>query len=162
MKSVTFTVSPIGSVAVSRGRFRLKLSEEYTPALAELDGFSHVVVLWWCHRLDLAEYRSLTDCDQPYRRSPAKVGIFATRSPARPNPIATTAVAVSKIDRDEGTLHVPYIDAEDGTPILDIKPYHPSTDRIRQVSVPVWCSHWPQWYEDSADFDWEAEFVNAR
>jgi tRNA (Thr-GGU) A37 N-methylase len=51
---------------------------------------------------------------------------------------------------------------EDGTPILDLKPYQPAADRIRDVTVPAWCAHWPQWYEDSAIFDWEGEFVSAR
>jgi tRNA (Thr-GGU) A37 N-methylase len=66
------------------------------------------------------------------------------------------------VDVEKGLIVVPWIDAEDGTPILDIKPYHPSTDRIREVKMPRWCQHWPQWYEDSGEFDWSAEFVNAR
>jgi tRNA (Thr-GGU) A37 N-methylase len=71
-------------------------------------------------------------------------------------------VQVLALDAGAGIIRVPFIDAEDGTPILDLKPYHPCADRIRNVSVPQWCSHWPQWYEDSAHFDWQAEFVNAR
>ncbi len=62
----------------------------------------------------------------------------------------------------KGGIYVAYIDAEEGTPIIDIKPYHPATDRIRDVQVPEWCDHWPKWYEDSAEFDWQAEFVNAK
>ena len=71
-------------------------------------------------------------------------------------------MAVLHIDYERGVIHIPYIDAEDGTPILDIKPYHPCSDRVRDVTVPEWCGHWPKWYEDSASFDWAAEFVNAR
>jgi tRNA (Thr-GGU) A37 N-methylase len=71
-------------------------------------------------------------------------------------------VAVISVDVEKGLVIVPWIDAEDGTPILDIKPYHPSSDRIRDVTMPKWCQHWPQWYEDSGEFDWSAEFVNAR
>lgn len=59
-------------------------------------------------------------------------------------------------------IHIAFIDAEAGTPILDIKPYHPSVDRIRDVAVPAWCAYWPHWCGESATFDWEAEFVNAR
>jgi tRNA (Thr-GGU) A37 N-methylase len=66
------------------------------------------------------------------------------------------------VDLENGLVIVPWIDAEDGTPILDIKPYHPSSDRVRDVRMPEWCAHWPQSLEDSAAFDWEAEFVNAR
>jgi tRNA-Thr(GGU) m(6)t(6)A37 methyltransferase TsaA len=162
MTTETYNVTPIGRVSVKNGSFALRLDSRYVAGLRELDGFSHIVVLWWCHHLDAAEYRALTEFEQPYRKSPAKVGVFATRSPARPNPIAATAVGVLRIDHKEGIVHLPFIDAEDGSPVLDIKPYHPCTDRVRELSVPAWCSHWPQWYEDSGSFDWAAEFVNAR
>jgi tRNA (Thr-GGU) A37 N-methylase len=119
-------------------------------------------VLWWCHLADNEDTRRVTECDKPYKKAPEKVGIFATRSQARPNPIALTVVPVISIDHKTGTISVPFIDAEDNTPIIDIKPYHPATDRVKTVSVPKWCDHWPKWYEDSAEFDWEAEFVNAR
>ena len=79
----------------------------------------------------------------------------------RPNPICISTVSVLGVDIDKGLIVIPWMDAEDDTPILDIKPYHPSMDRIRDVLMPGWCSHWPQWYEDSAEFDWSAEFVNA-
>jgi hypothetical protein len=69
---------------------------------------------------------------------------------------------ILEIDHDSGAIVVPYIDAEDGTPVIDIKPYHPATDRVRDVSVPDWCSHWPKWHEDSAGFNWAAEFENVR
>lgn len=157
----TYTLTPIGRVSAKGGSFSLKLQKRYVPALRGLDGFSHVVVLWWCHGVDKEEYRGLTEFDRPYRKSPARIGVFATRSPARPNPIAATAVPVLEIDHESGVLEIPFIDAEDGSPLLDIKPYHPCTDRIKEVSVPAWCRHWPQWYEDSARFDWGAEFVTA-
>jgi tRNA-Thr(GGU) m(6)t(6)A37 methyltransferase TsaA len=147
---------------VNEGSFGVKLEERYAPALREMDGFSHVIVLWWCHHVDGQQYRRLTELEKPYKRSPAKVGVFATRSPVRPNPIAATAVAVLKVDHEAGIIQIPYIDAEHGSPVLDIKPYHPCADRIREVSVPEWCSHWPEWYEDSAQFDWSAEFVGAQ
>jgi len=162
MKPRAFAVSPAGYVRTGEGGFRLEILEDYRPALRGLEGFSHVNVLWWCHLADDEELRKVVECEQPYKTSPAVMGIFATRSPLRPNPIALTAVAVLGIDYDRGVIHIPYIDAEDGTPVLDSKPYHPSVDRIREVSVPEWCSHWPKWYEDSATFDWAAEFVNVQ
>jgi len=42
--------------------------------------------------------------------------------------------------------------------VIDIKPYHPAVDRVKNVSTPSWCSHWPQWYEESGDFNWTDEF----
>lgn len=162
MSNDQFTIDSIGRVTIDADGFALVIDEPYRPALIELGGFSHVNVLWWCHLLDEAVYREMTIAERPYRNAPAQVGIFATRSPARPNPIALSAVPVMSIDVDAGILRVPWIDAEDGTPILDLKPYHPAVDRIREVSTPTWCADWPQWYEDSATFDWGSVFENAQ
>lgn len=74
------------------------------------------------------------------------------------NPIALTAVQVIHIDHEKGILQLAYIDADDGTPVLDIKPYTPSIDRIEKPEVPEWCRHWPMSAEESGDFDWSAEF----
>lgn len=157
-----YKLVPIGYVRVGEGGFCLEIASDYRPALRGLEGFSHINVLWWGHLCDSEEHRKITHCETPYKTAPATMGIFATRSPLRPNPIALTPVAILNIEYDTGIISIPYIDAEDGSPILDIKPYHPAVDRIRDVSVPDWCSHWPAWYEDSATFDWAAEFVNAR
>ena len=162
MSREEFVIRPVGHVRTGKDGAQLEVEAEYRPALRGLAGFSHVLVLWWCHLTDDEGCRTITEWEQPYRGAPPVMGIFATRSPLRPNPIALTAVAVQEIDFERGVIHVPYIDAEDSTPILDIKPYHPSADRVRDVAVPAWCAHWPQWYEDSAIFDWEAEFVTAR
>ena len=58
------------------------------------------------------------------------MGIFATRAPLRPNPIALSTAEVLDIDQANGILRLAYIDALDGTPVLDIKPYTPSLDRV--------------------------------
>lgn len=157
-----FTVSPIGHVHAGQDGFYLELRPDVVPALRGLDGFSHIQVLWWCHLCADDEYREIMQWDQPYKHGPTPMGVLATRSPLRPNPIALTAVAVLHVDYATGRIDIPYIDAEDGTPVLDIKPYHPSADRVRDASVPAWCRHWPQCVEDSAAFDWSAEFVEAR
>jgi tRNA (adenine37-N6)-methyltransferase len=157
-----FKLTQIGTVHAGESGFVLEISPEYRAALNGLDGFSHLNVLWWFHLLDAPQYRTVTECPQPYKHAPETLGIFATRSPVRPNPLALSVVPVLGIEREKGLIYVAYLDAEEGTPILDIKPYHPSTDRVREVQVPAWSAHWPQWYEDSAGFDWEAEFVNAR
>ena len=162
MKQNAMTLKSIGHIRAQDGNIFLELESGYIPALKELDGFSHVQVLWWASQCDTEEARTLVECEQPYKQAPEKIGVFATRSPARPNPIALTPVAIIQIDHVQGKIVIPFIDAEDGTPILDLKPYHPAIDRIREVKVPQWCAHWPQWYEDSASFDWADEFVNAQ
>ena len=154
-----YELRPIGRVDHSGDGPVLRIDAPYRPALEGLAGFGHAVVLFWCHLVDSDEARSLTTCDRPYTKGPERLGIFATRSPARPNPIAITPVSVLRVDLNEGTIDVPFIDAEDGTPILDLKPYTPSIDRIRDVRTPDWCAHWPAWQEDSASFDWASEFT---
>ncbi len=155
-------LSAIGQVHAADGGFSLVLNKALIPALGGLNGFSYLNVLWWANLFDNEDGRSVLTFEKLYTNAPDILGIFATRSPVRPNPICLSVVSVSHIDYDNGIISIPYIDAEDGSPILDIKPYHPATDRVKEPSVPDWCSHWPQWLEDSAVFDWEAEFVNAR
>lgn len=157
-----FKLAAIGQVQVAEDGFCLVLDEAYRPALTGLEGFSCLNVLWWANLLDTEEHRAVLTCAKPYKHGPATLGIFATRSPLRPNPIGLSVVSVLHIDDNEGKIYIPYIDAEAGTPILDLKPYHPAADRVKAVAVPAWCRHWPQWLEDSARFDWGAEFENAQ
>jgi|JFJP01.1.fsa_nt_gi tRNA-Thr(GGU) m(6)t(6)A37 methyltransferase TsaA len=161
MSEKEYKLSPVGKVQAGPDGYVLKIFPKYRTALNGLDGFGHINVIWWSHYLDTAEYRRITESEQPYVHGPSSLGIFATRSPVRPNPICISTVAVLGVDIDKGLVIVPWMDAEDDTPILDIKPYHPSNDRVRDVHMPGWCRHWPQWYEDSAEFDWSSEFVNA-
>jgi tRNA-Thr(GGU) m(6)t(6)A37 methyltransferase TsaA len=156
MKS--YTVHPIGTIRYDGDSPVLQLTERYAPALQELEGFSHINVLWWCNKCDDEEARSILEVPSPYRKAPEVMGIFATRAPMRPNPVALTAAQVITIDHEAGSIRLAYIDAEDGTPVLDIKPYTPSIDRIEKPEVPTWCSHWPKSAETSGDFDWAGEF----
>ena len=162
MSDQTFQLRSIGRVIAGEDGYALVIDEPYREALTGLDGFSHLNVLCWFHLFDQREYRGITVAERPYRDAPERLGIFATRSPIRPNPIALTAVPALSIKVAEGLVRIPFIDAEPGTPVLDIKPYHPAVDRIREVSVPEWCAGWPEWYEDSMTFDWGAVFENAR
>ncbi len=157
-----YKLTQIGTVHAGENGFALEIFPEYRAALNGLDGFSHINVLWWFHLLDTPQYRAVTECPKPYQHAPDVLGIFATRSPVRPNPLALSVSQVVGLEREKGLIYLAYLDAEDGTPILDIKPYLPCTDRVRDFQVPAWSAHWPQWYEDSAEFDWAAEFVNAR
>jgi tRNA (adenine37-N6)-methyltransferase len=93
----------------------LEILPEFEAGLADIEGFSHLFVLWHFHRAqdyDLVGKPPIDD--RPH-------GVFATRSPRRPNPIGLTAVAL--LHREGGRLHVRGVDMLDGTPILDIKPY---------------------------------------
>ncbi len=136
----------------------IRLQPEYIPALQALEGFSHLNILWWFSDFDNAQARRTLETQQPYKQAPATMGIFATRSPIRPNPIALTTAEVLDVDYKSGVIQVAYIDANDNTPGLDIKPYTPSLDRVEAPAVPEWCCHWPKSVESSGDFDWEGEF----
>lgn len=57
-----------------------------------------------------------------------------------------------------GIIGLAYIDADNGTPVIDIKPYTPSLERVENPSLPEWCSNWPNNVEESGDFDWSTVF----
>ncbi len=139
------------------GEYRIEVIPRLRDGLAGLEDFGHVVVLWFA---DTTSHIAVDEWmfDSPYRSCDHQLGIFATRGPIRPNAICSSVVKLLSVDREKGTVTIDWIDADANTPVLDIKPYHPSMDRIREVAMPPWCSHWPLWAEDSGTFDWENEF----
>ncbi len=84
--------------------------------------------------------------------------MFSMRSPVRPNPIALSIIDIISIDYENGLIETSYIDAFEGSDILDMKPYTPSVDRVENPTVPHWCSHWPRSVEESEGFNWGSEF----
>ena len=152
------TLNPIGKVVDENGQVKIVLEQAYRAGLKGLDGFSYVQVLWWMDGCDNPKDRATLVEQKPYTKGPNELGVFALRSPERPNPIAVSNVAVAYIDEELGTIGLYYIDAFPGSVVLDIKPYTPSIDRVEHAMTPAWCSHWPKSYEESADFDWETEF----
>ncbi len=125
MSEDNYRVNPVGFVRAGREGFRIEIDPAYRQALAGLEGFSHVLVLWWANLADGEEESSLLSCESPYRNGPQQMGIFSTRSPLRPNPICLSCTGLLSVEQKNGVLNLAYIDAEDGTPVLDIKPYHP-------------------------------------
>jgi tRNA-Thr(GGU) m(6)t(6)A37 methyltransferase TsaA len=100
---------------------RVEVFPEFTAGLKDLDGFSHIMLLYHFHR---TEGFSLTVT--PFMDSQPR-GLFATRAPRRPNPIGLSVV---RLLRCEGNiLHIENVDILDGTPLLDIKPYVPEFDQ---------------------------------
>ena len=93
----------------------LKIEPKYEQGLADIEGFSHLFVIWVFNR---STGFDLTACPPTDNRNH---GVFATRSPRRPNPIGLTVVQLLR--RDGAQLHVRGVDMLNGTPILDIKPY---------------------------------------
>ena len=152
------TLCSIGDIQPAEDGFAIQVKKEYREGLTALDGFTHLNIIWWADDYDGEKYRKTTTVKKPYKKGPDTIGIFATRSPVRPNPIAVSLVYLIRVDYEKSIIYTPYIDANPGTPVLDIKPYHPSTDVTRAAGVPAWCAHWPKSIEESADFNWGAEF----
>lgn len=152
-RTQTFSVSPIGFVQASDqdGRYGIKVLPVYTAAMKGLEGFSHVVIVWWANRHDHPKERQTLTTSLPYAPG-VQAGVFACRSEYRPNPIAITVMPILTIDPHEGMITLPWIDAFDGTPVLDLKPYMPVSDRVRDVKVADWLSEWPLWMEDAGAY----------
>lgn len=157
-KMSNFEVYPIGRIQNNKNGTAVVIERKYIPAMAALEGFSHINIIWWFSDFDNKDARNTLNMPQPYRKAPTIMGVFATRSPIRPNPIALTTAEVINIDYQRGIIHIANIDANDDTPVLDIKPYTPSLDRIETPGVPEWCSYWPKSLEQSANYNWEKEF----
>jgi len=100
-----------------------------------IEDFSHLLVLYWAHRVP-PEGRSLLKAHPMGRKDLPLVGIFSTCSPARPNTICATVVRLMK--RQENTLTVEGLDALDGSPIIDIKPYNPYYYATGDVKIAEW------------------------
>ncbi len=109
---------------------RVDLLPRWRPATASLEGCSHVFLLYWLDRADRERLVQTPVSDnQPH-------GVFALRSPNRPNPIGLSVAELVRVE--EGQLTVRHVDCLDGTPLLDIKPYLPSVDSKPEASVDWW------------------------
>lgn len=155
---MNYSLITIGKTFVDENGFGIKVEPKYFKALQGLDGFSHIQVIYWFSECDNEDSRNKLIEHKPYKNAPGILGTFATRSPERPNPIAVSTVKITYIDYDNGVIGLQWIDAFNDTPVLDIKPYVPSMDKVEEVEVPIWCSHWPKNVETSGCFDWEDEF----
>jgi len=113
---------------------RIEIEPDLTEALDNLDDFSHIIVLFWMDRLAnkplLLKVHPRHDPNRPL------VGLFASRSPHRPNSIGKTTARLLK--RERNVLTVSGLDAIDGTPVIDIKPYQPDYDSPADARTPLW------------------------
>ena len=110
------------------------LNSDLEKGLDGLESFSHLFILYWLHKIQEKTNSSLKTNPRGRKDMPL-LGIFATRTPNRPNPIGLTLVELLKMD--EHILTVRGLDAFDGTPVLDIKPYD-KWDVPKNVRMPEW------------------------
>ena len=141
----TFLVRPIGFVSSPFTRqtdehwgaavSSVEVLQEYRPGLLGLDQFSHVIVATFLHEAAFDPVHDLVRRPRGLDSMP-RIGIFAQRAKDRPNPIGITAVPLVGVS-DTG-IAVRGLDAIDGTPVIDIKPYYPVYDRVDEAAVPEW------------------------
>ena len=105
----------------------VEVFDEYAEGLRDVDGFSHIIILYHFHDADRTELTSMPFLDDKPK------GIFAIRGPWRPNHIGMTIVKILKIEGNK--LTVEDMDCLDGTPLLDIKPYVPQFDHKENVKI---------------------------
>ncbi len=129
-------VNPIGRVTRQNDLSLIEIRPELASALEGLEGFSHVWVLYWFHENDRPEERAILKVHP--RRDPTNplTGVFATRSPMRPNLIALTCCRIVSVKKN--VLEVEGLDAREGSPVLDLKPYIPYSDALPEAKVPWW------------------------
>jgi tRNA-Thr(GGU) m(6)t(6)A37 methyltransferase TsaA len=105
----------------------IEIFDQYTEGLKDIDGFSHLILLYWLHSAKAYSLLVKTPWNSELH------GLFATRSPNRPNPIGFSVVELIKINGNR--LKVKGLDALEGTPLLDIKPYLPEIDAKSNVRI---------------------------
>ena len=138
LNAIGFVSSPVKGQTDSRWGSVvacITLEPEFAGALTGLDSFSHALVLTYLHQAQFDAAKHLRRRPQGREDMP-EVGILSQRAKNRPNPIGVTAVEIVKVGED--CLEVKGLDAIDGTPVLDIKPYFPQYDRVPSPTVPAW------------------------
>lgn len=114
---------------------RIILDPQYEEGLEGIEAYSHIFILFWIDRLD-ANMKGIKKVHPKSRKDLPLVGVFATRTQYRPNPIGLTLVQM--LGRKKNIIWVKGLDALDGTPIIDLKPISPRTEFPRQTRVPPW------------------------
>lgn len=143
-------MKPVGPLAqgprrptLERVQGELVLDDRFAEAADGLEDFSHVIVLFWAHA-DIPPEERCSEEPSPLKLRPMGredwplLGVFATRCFDRPNPICSTTVRL--LERSGNVLRVEGLDAFDGSPIIDIKPYVPYLDSVAEAKVAEWIS----------------------
>lgn len=133
-----FKIEPIGFVKKpDDGKILLHIDSRFWDGTLEIDKLSHIHVIWWATGFDMPEYRKHLQDYPPHEGAPL-TGVFASRAPARPNLVCLSIVKILGVNDEQRTIEIDQIDAKDETPIVDIKPYLPSSDRVDDVELPKW------------------------
>ncbi|TWT76467.1 putative tRNA (adenine(37)-N6)-methyltransferase [Planctomycetes bacterium CA13] len=132
----SFVVQPIGHFYNADNRTCIIVDKKHQAGLLGLDQYSHIQVFWWFSNNDNPQKRSVLQVHPQGNRNNPLTGVFATRSPSRPNLIALTLCKIVSIKAN--VIEIERTDAFDGTPILDIKPFIPGYDTAEEATVATW------------------------
>jgi tRNA-Thr(GGU) m(6)t(6)A37 methyltransferase TsaA len=139
----SFDVFQIGEVKIDQDSYYIEIYESHILGLRHIEKFGHIIVLWWISMRNTPKDRATLLVTPPRLTNPVETGVFSSRSPSRPNPIGLTKVKLLKVENNK--LFVDRIDALDGTPVLDIKPYLPG-DSVSLIDIRL-----PEWFESLKD-----------
>jgi len=131
---MSYEIIPVGFIRSGENSTSVEILPGYEDAVHGLELYSHIIILLWFHKRDNDYERKLLKVHPRHNKNNPLTGIFATRSPVRPNPVGIFTPAIISINRN--TIKVSPVDAFDGTPVIDIKPYVPSLDSISEAKVP--------------------------
>ena len=118
---------PRQAVGAPEVNAEIEIFNEYLDGLSDLDGFSHIIVIFHMHLVQKGSLKASPPWDNKEH------GVFATRSPYRPNPIGVSVVRLESIERN--ILNISGVDMADGTPVLDIKPYIPDLNPNEDIRL---------------------------
>ena len=135
-KTKQFSIYSIGVVQKAGDTTTIVLDEQYESGLLGLSDFSHMYVFYWFDRNDTPEKRSTLQVHPKGKKENPLRGVFATRSPARPNLIGMSLCKIISIKGN--VIEVDKIDAFADTPVIDIKPYIPENDSAESIRIPDW------------------------
>ena len=136
-KRPSFRIHPVGQVEREGEFVHLRIFDQYRDALLGLEGYSHIFVLYWFGRNDTPDKRRILRVHPRGNQDNPLTGVFACRAPVRPNLIGLTLCKVLSVTGP--TVQVDRIDALDGSPVVDIKPYIPAIDSATEdIRMPDW------------------------
>ena len=131
-----FTIVPIGVIEKQEEGIAVRIYDAFADGLLGLDQHSHIILLTWFDKNDVREKRQTLQVHPRADRRNPLTGVFATRSPVRPNLLA---LFVCKVISIEGNcIRIERIEAFEGSPVIDIKPYIPRIDAIPEATGPAW------------------------
>lgn len=160
-----FTISNnnqfIGTYKMYGHRFVIEFYDHAIEAkkIANIKSGDYIRILWWFHRFDKDHFRKNRRCHPPYNQAP-ETGIFASRSPVRPNPLGSTLVQVKCIDVDHAYIEVEGFDGFLGTEIIQVMSYNPLLESLEKVKLPDWISHWTNYKSFSGERVIEKPHIN--